>query len=151
VFLGLPCPAYTLSVISQDPTCSTLPVWSVSNTWMTNPGTGWATIRHARLSPISTESCLKSHVGSGLLSTGLLHWRIGSAPISGFLVRKAEVTTNYHAAPFPQFGIVSLQTYRQGFSPLSQLSYFLSSFLTNTGNVFLRLASFLNRQDPCAG
>lgn len=45
-----------------------------------------------------------------------------AAPISGFLVRKAEVTTNYHAAPFPQFGIVSRSSDQQGLSPLSQLS-----------------------------
>ncbi|WP_348256597.1 hypothetical protein [Leptolyngbya sp. PL-A3] len=51
-----------------------------------------------------------------------------AAPISGFLVRKAEVTTNYHAAPFPQFSIVSRSSDQQGLSPLSQLSSSPSRF-----------------------
>lgn len=58
-----------------------------------------------------------------------------AAPITGFLVRKAEVTTNYHAAPFSQFGIVSRSSDQQGLSPLSQLSSLSSRFHAIAGGV----------------
>lgn len=49
------------------------------------------------------------------------------------------MTTNYHAAPFPRFGTVSLQSYQQGLSPLSQLSYSPSPFRAIAGGLGLRL------------